>query len=76
MTPASVLAGSHPRSRNELLAHYLVVRGKMEQRGRGWPIMKRVMREFNGTLPELHEDRDGAFVRVSLRTDGARGTGP
>lgn len=66
MTPKSVMAGGHPRSRNELLANYLLVMGKMEQRGRGWPIMRRRMREFNGTEPRLHVDVDARFVRVTI----------
>lgn len=70
LTPESVRAGGNPRSRNELLTNYLLVRRLMEQRGRGWPIMKRKMREFNGTEPDLLQDRDGAFVRVTLRLVG------
>lgn len=67
MTVESVLAGGHPRSRNELLANYLLVTGLMEQRGRGWPVMRRAMREFNGTDAELLQDAGGKFVRVTLR---------
>jgi predicted HTH transcriptional regulator len=70
MTPESVRAGGHPRSRNELFANYLATVGLMEQRGRGWPVMRRAMQEHNGTEPDLHEDRDGRFVRVSLRLSG------
>jgi ATP-dependent DNA helicase RecG len=71
MTPESVKAGGHPRSRNELIANYLLVSGLMEQRGRGWPVMRRAMREFNGTEPELQHDVGGRFVRVTLRIDEA-----
>ncbi len=67
MTVDSVRAGGHPRSRNESMANYLLVSGLMEQRGRGWPVMRRAMREFNGTDVELVQDEGGKFVRVSLR---------
>ena len=52
LTVESVRAGGHPRSRNELMANFMLVMGYMEQRGRGWPIMRRAMRDFNGTEPE------------------------
>lgn len=71
MTPASVRAGGHPRSRNELMANFLLVKRLMEQRGRGWPVMRRAMREFNGTDAELTQDKDGKFVRVTLRLTAA-----
>jgi len=45
----------------------------MEQRGRGWPVMRRAMREFNGTEAELVQDTGGKFVRVTLRLDGGAG---
>lgn len=67
MKPASVLAGGHPRSRNELLANFLLVSRLMEGRGRGLPIIRREMREFNGTNPELIDERDGRYVRLTLR---------
>jgi ATP-dependent DNA helicase RecG len=70
MTPRSVLAGGHPRSRNELMANYLLAMGQMEQRGRGWPVMRRRMRELNGTEPQLHVDVDAPFVRVTLALKG------
>ena len=66
MTVESVIAGGHPRSRNELMANYMVVMGMMEQRGRGWPVIQRAMREFNGTRAELEEDREAGFVRAKL----------
>ena len=56
MSSESVRAGGHPRSRNELMANYMVAKGLMEQRGRGWPVMRRAMREFNGTEPDLVQD--------------------
>ena len=66
MSVESVRAGGVPRSRNELMANYMVVKGLMEQRGRGWPIMRRVMREFNGTEPELEHDPQGRSVKVTF----------
>ena len=66
MSVDSVRAGGVPRSRNELMANYMVVRGLMEQRGRGWPIMRRAMREFNGTEPELEHDAQGRSVKVTF----------
>lgn len=68
MTPDSVRAGGHPRSRNELMANFLLAQRLMEARGRGWPIMRRLMREHNGSEPTLHEDRNNRFVRVSFAT--------
>ena len=38
--------------------------GFMEQRGRGWPIMRGEMRAFNGSEPELIHDERNKFVRV------------
>ncbi len=38
------------------MANYMVAKGFMEQRGRGWPVMRRAMREFNGTEPDLVQD--------------------
>lgn len=67
ITVESVRAGGHPRSRNELMANYLLVKKMMEQRGRGWPVMRRTMREFNGTEAELVQDEGGKFVRVTLQ---------
>lgn len=53
MTVDSVRAGSRLRSRNESMAYAMTVVGLMERRGRGWPLMCRAMRAFNGTEPEL-----------------------
>lgn len=64
MTVLNVTAGGRPRSRNESMAHAALVARLMEQRGRGWPLMRRLMREFNGTEPELVDDRQNRFVRV------------
>jgi ATP-dependent DNA helicase RecG len=66
ITVESVMRGGNPRSRNESIANSLLVLRKMEQRGRGWPVMRRAMREHNGTEPELHEDHQARFVRVTL----------
>lgn len=67
ITPESVRAGGLPRSRNQLLANFMLASGMMEQRGRGWPVMRRAMLEHNGTEPELVEDRSSRFVRVTFR---------
>jgi ATP-dependent DNA helicase RecG len=63
---AAALAGGHPRSRNELIANFLMVSGLMEKRGRGLPIIRREMQGFSGTEPELLSDRDARFVRLTL----------
>jgi ATP-dependent DNA helicase RecG len=63
----SALAGGHPRTRNELIANYMMALGRMEIRGRGLPIVVREMREFNGTRPELTSSTEGGFVRLTLR---------
>lgn len=60
--------GGAPRSRNEMMASAMVVAGLMERRGRGWPLMKKHMREFNGTEPDLVSE-EGQFTRVSFRLD-------
>ena len=64
--PASVLAGGTPRSRNESIANFLFDLGLMEQRGSGYPRITRAMRQFNGTVPRLEQDRDERWVRVTL----------
>ncbi|HKH48053.1 MAG TPA: ATP-binding protein [Thermoanaerobaculia bacterium] len=69
MTVASALAGGHPRTRNELIANYMMARGLMEVRGRGLPIIAREMREWNGTQPEMMSSTEGRFVRLTLRLD-------
>ncbi len=66
LRPESVLAGAHPRSRNELMAHYLLVRGLMESRGRGFLKIRAAMARFNGSQPSLEAHRDDRFVRVTL----------
>lgn len=66
LRPESVLAGAHPRSRNELMAQYLLVRGLMESRGRGFLKIRAAMAAFNGSEPRLEANRDDRFVRVTL----------
>lgn len=66
MQVESVRFGSHPRSRNESMAHAMVVAGLMEKRGRGWPLMRLTMRDFNGTEPDLVNEERGKFVRVTF----------
>ncbi len=70
MTPESVQAGGHPRSRNELLANFMQTMGYMEGRGRGWPRIRSAMRSHNGMEPLLLENRDGRWVRVTLPIGG------
>ena len=69
MTADRVLAGANPRSRNESMAHFMSAKGFMEQRGRGWLIMRREMRAFNGTDPELVHDERNKFVAVTFHLD-------
>ena len=71
MSVDSVKAGGHPRSRNELMANYMLSLGFMEQRGRGWPVMQRSMREFNGTEPSITQGDSDSFVRVRFHLDSA-----
>ena len=67
MTVESVRRGSLPRSRNEWMANAMLVARLMEKRGLGWPNMRRAMRAFNDTDPELVNDVDNRFVRVTFR---------
>lgn len=67
MTVEEARSGGSVRSRNELMATAMVVFGLMEQRGRGWLLMRSRMREFNGTEPELMNSVDGDYVRVTFR---------
>ncbi len=71
MSVESVRAGANPRSRNELMANYMLVKGFMEQRGRGWPIMRRAMREFNGTEPDIVQDEGAKYVKVTFQLDSS-----
>ena len=58
--------GGAPRSRNEMTANAMVVGGLMERGGGGWLTMRRAMRRFNGTVPELVSDERNRFVRVTF----------
>ena len=69
MSVESVRAGAHPRSRNESMANYMFVRGLMEQRGRGWLIMRKEMRDFNETEPDLTQDDHSTSVKVTFHLD-------
>ena len=69
MLVENVIAGANPRSRNESMAHFMEGMGLMEQRGRGWLIMRREMKRFNGTEPDLFQDQRSKFVRVTFRLD-------
>ena len=69
MTVAQVCAGANPRARNDSMGHFMAGMGYMEKRGRGWLIMRSAMRDFNGTEPELQQDTDNRFVRVTFRFD-------
>ena len=59
----------YPRSRNESMAHAMVVAGFMKRRGTGWPLMRRAMRDFNGTEPEIVNEEHEQFVRVTFHLD-------
>lgn len=76
MTVESVRAGAHPRSRNESMANYMLAKGFMEKRGRGWPLMRMAMLEFNGTEPSIVQDRSGGFVRVTFHLDSPEDEAP
>ncbi len=75
MTVDRVRAGANLRSRNESMAHFMSAMGFMEQRGRGWLIMRREMGAFNGTEPELMQDERNKFVRVAFRLAPGGGEG-
>ena len=71
MTVDRVRGGGAPRSRNEAMANAMVVSGLTGRRGTGWLDMRRRMREFNGTEPELviETGTEGPFARVTLHLD-------
>ncbi len=69
MTVEQARGGGAPRSRNEMMANAMVVARLMERRGRGWLLMRKNMREFNGTEPELVSE-EGQFTRVTFRLGG------
>ena len=64
MSVESALAGGVVRSRNESMAHAMVTLGLMESRGRGGPVMRHEMNNFNGTVPSLVNDELSRFVQV------------
>ena len=66
LTIAAVLRGGRTRSRNEMMANHMLDHGFMEKRGRGFMVMRRAMREFNGLSPRLDEDPESRFVTVTL----------
>ena len=67
LTVEQVMAGANPRARNDSMGHYMASMGYMEKRGRGWLIMQREMRKFNGTEPELAQNLENPFVRVTFQ---------
>ena len=69
MTVENARSGGTARSRNEMMANAMVVWRFMEQRGRGWLMMRREMRRFNDTEPELVNDERNRFVRVTFRLE-------
>lgn len=69
MTAEQVRAGANPRARNDSMGHFMAAMGLMEQRGRGWLIMRREMRAFNDTEPELVHAEQDRFVKVTFRLD-------
>ena len=66
MTVEQAQMGGAPRSRNEMMANAMVVRGLMERRGRGWLAMRHAMRNFNGTEPTLENFESERLVRVTF----------
>ena len=68
ITVAQAIGGGAPRPHNEMMANAMVVQGRMWGTGRGWPLMREQMREFNGTEPELINEVAGRYVRVRFLT--------
>ena len=66
MTVEQARTGGAPRSRNEMMANAMVVRGLMERRGRGWLAMRHAMRNFNGTEPTLENFERDRLVRLTF----------
>lgn len=75
MTVDQARKGGAPRSRNEMMANAMVVRGLMERRGRGRLTMRRAMLRFNGTEPALENDARNRLVRVTFQLGAAGGGG-
>ena len=73
MTVERVRRGGTARSRNEAMANAMVVSGFAGRRGTGWLGMRRQMRKFNGTEPELVSEAgaEDPLTRVTLRLDRA-----
>lgn len=67
LTPAKVLSGGIIRSRNEKMANFLIAMGFVENRGRGIPRARKLMRDYNGTDLQIENDREVRFVRATLR---------
>ncbi len=66
MTLHRVRAGAGSRLRNIDMTNYAVGMGLMRRRGQGWLSIKRAMQESNGREPLIEENREGAWVRVTL----------
>ena len=66
MTLDKVRRVGSSRPRNLAMTDYAIAMGLMEKRGMGWPIMERAMQQFNGTRPTIEEDRETAWVKVTL----------
>lgn len=58
--------GGRTRTRNEQMADFMLARGFMAKRGRGFSVMREAMLEFNGAEPGIAEDRDSRFVTVTF----------
>ncbi len=67
LTPAKILSGGIIRSRNEKMANFLIAMGFVENRGRGIPRVRKLMRDYNGTDLEIENDREVRYVRATLR---------
>ena len=63
---SEIKGGGVPRSRNEMMANAMVVRRLTAGRGRGWLVMRRTMRQFNGTEATLENDPVSRVVRVTF----------
>ena len=48
------------------MANFMPVMVFMEQRGRGWMIVRKEMRAFNRPEPELMQDERNEFVEVTV----------
>ena len=68
MTVDSVRRGGRPRSRNQSMAHAMVVARLMESRASGWRTMYKSMCDFNGTVPVIENDARSGFVSVTFTT--------